>query len=162
MPRALPVPRIRRTDVGRPHCMCSPDCPAAWFRKGDDGPRHGISYRKVPKAPSGCAEGLKCPNHQVFHVFRCIWPPRRTNSREFKRNRCVYPLLRTRKPFRASYFPMQEVLIVDYQIVGYFAVQHRYKSGIRKVVRFPKYRINERCSIIQFCHALKLQYICVL
>ena len=33
---------------------------------------------------------------------------------------------------------MQEVLIIDYQLVGYFAVQHRYKSGIRKVLLFPK------------------------
>ena len=43
---------------------------------------------------------------------------------------------------RASHLPMQEMLIIDYQIVGYFAVQHRYKSGIGKVVRFPKERIR--------------------
>ena len=37
---------------------------------------------------------------------------------------------------------MQEVLIIDYQFVGYFAVQHRYKLRIRKVLRFPKERIR--------------------
>ena len=37
---------------------------------------------------------------------------------------------------------MQAVLIVDYQLVGYFAVQYRYNPGIGKVERFPKERIR--------------------
>ena len=47
---------------------------------------------------------------------------------------------------------MQEVIIIDYQFVGYFAVQHRYKSGIRKVVRFPKEKIRFVSDLRNFAY----------
>ena len=47
---------------------------------------------------------------------------------------------------------MQEVIIIDYQFVGYFAVQHRYKSGIGKVERFPKEKIRFVSDLRNFAY----------